>query len=528
MNETVLQYVNRTKEVWGRFSKGQKITFIATIVLLILTLILVTYNFSKTEYATAFTELQPGDAAAIKQYLESSNIPYRLSDDGKSIGVPRSQVAGVKIDVESQGLNTNGSIGYGAFRENSMFGTTDNEFSIKKLDMIQGELQQLINYNTAVASSKVIITLPEETVFLRNEQDQQSTASVVVHLKPGYSLDQNKIDTMYQLVSKSVKSLPVENITISDQTGELLPYSKNSSPQIASANAAVMQFEIKKQFEQDLRKEIKALLGGILGPEKVIPMVIATMNFDKKNRVENLVTPVNEEEQRGIEISVQELQKSYTSSGADAGGIAGTGATDIPNYPASSATGMGESEELQRTVNYEVNRITQEIESSPFTVTDLTISVGIEPPDRNNPDSLTPEMRNAVERILLSVVSSSLANSDKTFTPEEMEAKVTVFDNLFADNQPVNQAANVNWFWVGGIALAALALAGLGGYMVYRRRKNVESEEDELPIAAPMEYPTIDYENVSKENQVRKQLETLAKKKPDEFVNLLRTWLADE
>lgn len=528
MNETVLQYVNRTKEVWGRFSKGQKITLIATIVLLILTLILVTYNFSKTEYATAFTELQPGDAAAIKQYLESSNIPYRLSDDGRSIGVPRTQVASVKIDVESQGLNTSGSIGYGAFRENSMFGTTDNEFSIKKLDMIQGELQQLINSNTAVASSKVIITLPEETVFLRNEQDQQSTASVVVHLKPGYSLDQNKIDTMYQLVSKSVKNLPVENITISDQSGDLLAYSKNTSPHIASANAAAMQFEIKKQFEEDLRKEIKALLGGILGPEKVIPMVIATMNFDKKNRVESLVTPVNEEEQRGIEISVQELQRSYTSSGADAGGIAGTGATDIPNYPASSATGTGESEELHRTVNYEVNRITQEIESSPFTVNDLTISVGIEPPDRNNPESLTQEMIDAVENILLSVVSSSLANSDRTFSAEELAAKVNVFDHSFAAPEPITTATNINWYWVGGIALAALALAGLGGFMVYRRKKAAVEDEELLETVPPMEYPTIDYENVSKDQQVRKQLETLAKKKPDEFVNLLRTWLADE
>jgi flagellar M-ring protein FliF len=35
-------------------------------------------------------------------------------------------------------------------------------------------------------------------------------------------------------------------------------------------------------------------------------------------------------------------------------------------------------------------------------------------------------------------------------------------------------------------------------------------------------------ENVSNESQVRKQLESLAKKKPEEFVNLLRTWLVDE
>jgi flagellar M-ring protein FliF len=43
-----------------------------------------------------------------------------------------------------------------------------------------------------------------------------------------------------------------------------------------------------------------------------------------------------------------------------------------------------------------------------------------------------------------------------------------------------------------------------------------------------VEFPTIDLENVSNDHQVRKNLETLAKRKPEEFVNLLRTWLVDE
>ncbi|MMZ66941.1 hypothetical protein D1872_294760 [compost metagenome] len=52
--------------------------------------------------------------------------------------------------------------------------------------------------------------------------------------------------------------------------------------------------------------------------------------------------------------------------------------------------------------------------------------------------------------------------------------------------------------------------------------------EEEIPMPLTPEFPSINLESVTNENQVRKQLETLAKKKPDEFVNLLRTWLADE
>ncbi|WP_338130626.1 LPXTG cell wall anchor domain-containing protein [Cohnella ginsengisoli] len=86
--------------------------------------------------------------------------------------------------------------------------------------------------------------------------------------------------------------------------------------------------------------------------------------------------------------------------------------------------------------------------------------------------------------------------------------------------------------WLAGIGVAALALLGGAGYLVYRRRKNAREAEaaaaQELLDAPRAELPTIDIESVTNESQVRKQLEGLAKRKPDEFVNLLRTWLVDE
>lgn len=68
------------------------------------------------------------------------------------------------------------------------------------------------------------------------------------------------------------------------------------------------------------------------------------------------------------------------------------------------------------------------------------------------------------------------------------------------------------------------------GYLIYRSRKKTEEEEveEDIPLQVPTEFPSINLESVTNESQVRKQLESLAKKKPDEFVNLLRTWLADE
>ncbi|MOA26555.1 hypothetical protein D3C78_1473550 [compost metagenome] len=64
--------------------------------------------------------------------------------------------------------------------------------------------------------------------------------------------------------------------------------------------------------------------------------------------------------------------------------------------------------------------------------------------------------------------------------------------------------------------------------MLNRKRKKVEEEEIEVAPPVKVEYPTLDLETLGNDSQARKNLESLAKRKPDEFVNLLRTWLADE
>ncbi|ULL17341.1 flagellar M-ring protein FliF [Paenibacillus sp. H1-7] len=530
MNENISRYWSRITQYWNQFSKAQKMTFAATVILVILTIGIISYNFSKTEYALAYTNLQPSDAAAIKGYLDGAKIPYQLSEDGKSIGVPRSDVASVKLAVESQGLNKTGNIGYGEFAKSSTFGTTDKEFNVKYINAVQGELQQLINSNNAVSSSKVLINMPEESVFLpKGAEKEKASASVVVNVKPGYSLDQAKVDTMYNLVSHSVKGLPVENITISDQNGEPLEYSKGNN-KINNANVALQNFEINNQFRNDIQKNVQQMLGAILGRDKVIVQVVSTMNFDQMNTKQQLVTAPNAVDQKGLEISVQEIQKNYTSdSSAGTGGVPGTGQTDIPGYPGSNTNGKSQSEELQRTVNSEVNRITNDIIATPYVVKDLTINVGIEPPTPNDPNSLTQETKDAVQRILVNVVRAALADNKQTLTDEDLNKKVTVFAHQFA-RPNADTTANANSMLLyGALGGVALALLAGGGYLWMRRRKAREQAEEELDEQpAKLEFPTIDIDNVTNDNQVRKQLETLAKRKPEEFVNLLRTWLVDE
>lgn len=525
MNERIAQYRESLSQYWNKFTTKQKVLLFSTILFLIIAIVALTIQFSKTEYEVAFTGLSAEDSAGVISYLESGNIPFELSKDGANISVPSTQAARVKVDVGSQGLIQNGSIGYDIFDQNSStMGMTDKEFQVKYANAFNGEIEQMLKSMQGVKEAKVLVNLPEESLFAGSEQNTAS-ASAVLTFQPGYQMTQNAVDGYFNLMKTAVPNLPLDNITISTNQGEELEPSERGG---ASGLGEVQEnMTLQKKYESDVQKSVKEFLTGIIGNSDVNVLVTSNLNFDKVNTTQNLVTPVDEENMKGIEISVQDIQSSYTGGTAADGGVAGTGEGDVTNYPAaSSETSSGE--DSSKTINYEVNRIAKEIVQSPYTVKDLTINVAVEPP--SGQEILDDDTKDAIQTVLVNIVRASLANSGSTYNDADLEKKVSVISKptqVTADAQTGFQFSS-GMIW--GLVAGAVLLLGGGGYLIYRnrRKKDEEFEEDLPPMQVPAEFPSINLETVSDESQVRKQLESLAKKKPDEFVDLLRTWLAEE
>lgn len=530
MNETLSRYWTRGKQYWSQLSRTHKIMFISVVAFTIAAIALVVYNFSRTEYALAYKDLSPADIAAVKNYLDGRGIPYEIGPDGTSIGVPAKMVADIKVDVAAQNLIQDGSQGFGLFRDNlSSWGMTDNEFSVLSVDARAGEIQKLIQSIDGVAKARVLLTIPEESVFINSDEPEQSLASVTVTFKPGVRPSQEVIDSIYHLVKTGVPNLPYENITVVDQNGMFLSTTHVNGTGVSST-LLEQQMQVKKMVETDIQRTLISFLGRLYGPEKVAVSVVATLNFDQKNAHVKTYSPVNEQEQTGIVRSRTTSESTFESEGALEGGVAGTGDTDIPLYPGiAGATGPTSSEQFSETVNYEINEVTETIVSSPYVVQDLTIFAGIEPPDPNDPSSLSQETVDEIKRMIGSIVSTSLANSGQTLTPEQVNERVSVIAQSFHGGPAAEPAGTPSWYY-GLLGAAAAALLAGGGFALYRRRKQREAalREEEMQALQATEYPELDIDQMNNEHQVRKQLEGLAKRKPEEFVNLLRTWLAEE
>jgi flagellar M-ring protein FliF len=444
-----------------------------------------------------------------------------LNDAGTSISVPSASASRVKVDVGSQGLVQNGSIGFAELSaSSSTIGTTDQEFKVKYRNALNGEIQQLLLSKQGISKVKAIVTLPEETVFLNDANKDKATAAVVMTFKPGYRPKQEEVDSYYNLVKSAVPNLNIKDITISSSTGDLTPSSQLGGGGLGDQTYET-QFAIQNEFENDLKRNIQQFLNPIVGMDNMVVSVVSSLNFDKKTSQESLVQPLPNNDNKGIPISTQDSSKTSTGQNGQTGGVTGTGQTDITNYPGGGSSGSSSSEEVSSTVNYDVNRITNNIDYGPYKVKDISINVGVDAA------KMTPEKLAEIQGVLLRSARVLLAESGLDLSDAALAQRVSVLSQSFEGNVVSSGGVSPSTLWLAGAGLLALALLGGGGYVMYRRRKSTQ-EAAEIAAIVPAELPTIDLDNVANESQVRKQLESLAKRKPDEFVNLLRTWLVDE
>ena len=359
MNEKFAQYRARISQYWNEMGKKQKLWLGATVAVLLLSIILLTYFFSRTDYELAFRDLDSTDAAAVMEYLDSSKIDYQLADGGKSILVPTADASKVKVEASSQGLVQNGSIGFEAFNQgSSMFGSTDREFDVKYRNALNGEIQQLLNGMQGVQKSNVLINLPQESVFLSTDDKEQASASIMITFRPGYRPAQKEVDGYYNLVKTAVPNMAVDNITISSPEGELTASTEVGGSGVGNATAIETHYQVQRKYESDLKRNIQQFLSPIVGADNLVVNVQSAINFDKKSSEEKLVKPLDNNNNNGIIISRQDDSKTATGSDSGSGGVAGTGETDVPGYQATNSSSGTTSEDTSSTINYDVNRIT--------------------------------------------------------------------------------------------------------------------------------------------------------------------------
>ncbi|MBX5446026.1 flagellar basal-body MS-ring/collar protein FliF [Sphaerobacter sp.] len=358
--------IERLRNAWNRLSMNQRVAVIAVLITAVMALGLLIATRPPQRYGIAFSGLSGEDAAAIVENLRAKGIPYELSSDGGTIRVPADQVAAVRLDAASQGLPRGGSDGFELFDKSSL-GLTDFTQRVNYQRAIEGELERTIAKIDAVEAARVHIVIPEESLF--TDEQQPTTAAVVLKLKSGRQLTDAQIRGITHLVSGAVPNLKPENLTVIDNAGNPIWAGPDGGSQFSGLDE---RFRLQQAYEQNLERQLQALVNPIAGPGHAVVRVSATLNWDERNSQSEIYSPDGQQPQVR---SQQEREQRTSGTVTETGGVPGVD-ENVQTYPETPGTGnQSESSSREVTTNYELSRRVEQVVQAPGQVQRLSVAV---------------------------------------------------------------------------------------------------------------------------------------------------------
>lgn len=313
------------------------------------------------DYRVLYSNLSDRDGGAIIDSLTQLNIPYKFAEGGGALLVPSDQVHEARLKLASQGLPKGGNVGF-ELMENQRFGITQFAEQVNYQRALEGELARSVQSIGAVAGARVHLAIPKPSVFVKEQQ--KPSASVVLSLQGGRTLDSAQVSAIVHLISSSVPQMSAKDVTVVDQNGTLL--SANHDGNINEGLDA-NQLKYVQQIEQNYIKRIESLLTPMLGANNMRAQVAADIDFSRTEQTAEIFKPNQNPAESTIRS--QQSSESINGSGLNASGVPGA-LTNQPPVPATAPIVAGaqtadtaeantasvSSMQKDSTVNYEVDR----------------------------------------------------------------------------------------------------------------------------------------------------------------------------
>jgi flagellar M-ring protein FliF len=317
--------VERLRQAFNRLGEQQKMIFLVGVAALIAVVVGSILWSRQPDWKVLFSNLNEKDGGAIVAILEAQNTPHRYSDGG-SLMVPAERVHEVRLKLASQGLPRGGMVGF-ELMENQKFGTSQFAEQVNYQRGLEGELARTIQSIGAVQAARVHLAIPKPSVFVREEQ--KPTASVMLNLYPGRTLDSGQIAGIGHLVSSSVPQLPMANVAIIDQNGALLSQLKSK---LSDAGLDPAQLKYVRETENGVITRIEEILKPMLGAGNFKVQVAADIDFSQSEQTAESYRPNSTPETT----SIRSQQNNETANiNQVIGGVPGA-LTNQPPVPATA------------------------------------------------------------------------------------------------------------------------------------------------------------------------------------------------
>ncbi|WP_295954395.1 flagellar basal-body MS-ring/collar protein FliF [Rhodoferax sp.] len=463
----------------ANLDRPQRMRLGAGIALLVVGALIAVLLGRQPDYKVLYTNLADKDGGAIVAQLSQMNVPYKYTEGGGAIMVPADKVHDTRLRLASLGLPKGSVVGF-ELMEANRFGMTQFQERLAFQRGLEGELTRSIQALSSVSSARVHLALPSQNGFFREQQ--KPSASILVSLQPGQSLDRTQLAGIVHLVASSVPELLPSAVSVLDDTGKLLSQSPDGT-----GGADAEQLQYVQRIEQQYSRRILDMLEPIVGRQNVKAQVTAEVDFSQtestaESHRPNLATDAS---------AVRSQQVVETGGGAQGSpqpsGIPGATSNQPPasaaapiNGPAVALTAAGSAgaaaaggpaagAKRESVTNYEVDKTVRVVRGGSGSIKRLSAAVVVNhavAADEKGQPTTKALSEQQIEQMTALVRESIGFNKDRGDSVNLMNAPflvdVPVVDNtpLWKQPETLEMARNLAWP-VGTVLLALLVILGL-------------------------------------------------------------------
>lgn len=281
--------MSQIKSSWSKMPTNSKIGFSLGMLVIIALAIFLSMNFLLKEQDVLFSDLADADAANVVNGLKELKLDYQLTNNGKTILVAKDQVHETRLNLMSQGVMLNNTVGLELF-DNADYGMTEFAQKVNFQRALQGEIARTIIALQEVKYARVHLTLPENSIFA--DQQTSAKAAVTILNEEGLMLSKQQIIGIQRLVSSSVAGLPVDNVVIVDERGVDISVQTQTSEDSEMALSGSDILERKQAYEKHLSEKVEHILTKSIGFGSFAVSIDVNFDYSKTTLLsENLLKP---------------------------------------------------------------------------------------------------------------------------------------------------------------------------------------------------------------------------------------------
>ena len=306
-------------------------------------------------------------------YLDQQKIPYQV--DGKSVLVSAENYADIRLRLTRAGLASSSEAsndGEAILLKDSSFGVSQRMESERLKLSRERQLASAIEQFQNVAKAQVLLAIPKDNVFARNER--KPSATVVLSLK-GAALGQGEVDSIVDMVASAVHGLEPTRVTVTDQNGRLL----NSGSQDPLSAQTRKEFAMQQKQELEYKQKIDAILIPVLGADNYTAEVDLSLDFSQQEQTRKTYNP-------DLPAVRSEMTVEENSANGSNGGVPGAltnqppAASSIPEQAAGAEGGTGSSGRSRKeaTRNFELDTTVSHIRRQQGGIRRMTVSVAVD------------------------------------------------------------------------------------------------------------------------------------------------------